>query len=338
MATDLSKSLVVGISATALFDLSEADKVFREKLESSPKSAVEEYRKYMLANENNPLGDGTGMPLVQALLHLNEFRKKEDPPIVEVVVMSRNSPETGFRVLNEIRRRKLSISRMAFTAGESNVDYLESFSVDLFLTTSEQDAQKVTDSNVCAAAVVKAPPQSSQQMLEKQVRFAFDADAVIFSEDSEIINQKHGLDEFYRNEDANQEVPLPEGPYANLLVKLSNLKERLSGYKEFSPLKLAIITARNSPAEMRVVKTLRKWDVYVDMAFFLGGLEKRKFLKPFNPHIFFDDQDAHLDAASTDIPCAKVLYPSSSPLIKIFEEKKKNKKKQATQNSSKNTN
>jgi 5'-nucleotidase len=210
--------------------------------------------------------------------------------------------------------------------------------VDLFLTTSEQDAQKVTDSNVCAAAVVKAPPQSSQQMLEKQVRFAFDADAVIFSEDSEIINQKHGLDEFYRNEDANQEVPLPEGPYANLLVKLSNLKERLSGYKEFSPLKLAIITARNSPAEMRVVKTLRKWDVYVDMAFFLGGLEKRKFLKPFNPHIFFDDQDAHLDAASTDIPCAKVLYPSSSPLIKIFEEKKKNKKKQATQNSSKNTN
>jgi 5'-nucleotidase len=323
MPIDLSKSLVVGISATALFNLSEADKVFKEKEEHDPDTAIEEYRNYMLESENDPLEDGTGMPLVQALLGLNSHQKKGDPPIVEVVVMSRNSPETGFRVLNEIRRRKLSISRMAFTAGESNVDYLQAFSVDLFLTTSESDAQRIIDSNVCAAAVVKAPPQSSQLAVENQVRFAFDADAVIFNGESELINQEQGLEEFHKNEDKNQEIPLPEGPYAKLLIKLSKLKERLSGRKEFSPLKLAIITARNSPAEMRVVKTLRKWDVYVDMAFFLGGLEKSKFLKPFKPHIFFDDQDSHLDPACIDVPCAKVLYPSNSPLIKIFQEKKR---------------
>lgn len=322
MPLDLTESLVIGISATALFDLSEADKIFKEKDELDPDTAMEEYRNYMLENESVSLKDGTGMPLVKALLNLNKYKKDGEPPIVEVVVMSRNSPETGYRVLNEIRRRKLDITRSAFTAGESNVDYLEGFYVDLFLTTSETDAQRIIDSKVCAAAIVKAPPITCEHLAEDQVRFAFDADAVIFSESSEIVNQTEGLPAFHENEDLEQDIPLQEGPHAKLLLKLSKLKERLPGRKEFSPVKLAIITARNSPAEMRVIKTLRSWDVYVDMAFFLGGLQKSRFLKSFKPHIFFDDQDSHLDPAALDVPCAKVLYPSKSPLTKIIENKK----------------
>lgn len=325
MALDLSESLVVGISATALFDLSEADKIFRTKLQEDPESAIEEYRNYMLENENEPLEDGTGMPLVKALLNLNKFKKEGEAPIVEVVIMSRNSPETGFRVLNEIRRRGLSITRSAFTAGESNVDYLEAFYVDLFLTTNEDDAQKIIDSNVCAAAIVKAPPKSNSSLTDDQVRFAFDADAVIFNEESEIVNQTKGLPTFHDNEDKQQDIPLQQGPHAKLLIKLSKIQERLPGRIEYSPVKLAIMTARNSPAEMRVIKTLRSWNVYVDEAFFLGGLQKSRFLKAFKPHIFFDDQDSHLDPASEDIPSAKVLYPSNSPLNKIFEEKKSTK-------------
>jgi len=323
MPLDLSESLVIGISATALFDLSEADEIFKKTLEEDPDTAIEEYRKHMLENEDKPLKDGTGMPLVQALLKLNEFQKDGESPIVEVIVMSRNSPETGFRVLKEIRRRKLKISRSAFTAGESNVDYLDAFYVDLFLTTNEQDAQKIVDSNVCAAAIVKAPPKSSDYLNENQVRFAFDADAVIFNEESEIINQTEGLSEFYKNEDEKQDTPLSRGPHANLLIKLSKMQERLPGRKEFSPVRLAIMTARNSPAEMRVIKTLRDWDVYVDEAFFLGGLEKSRFLKAFKPHIFFDDQDSHLNLASGDIPSAKVLYPSHSPLTELIKNRKK---------------
>lgn len=73
---------------------------------------------------------------------------------------------------------------------------------------------------------------------------------------------------------------------------------------------------------MRVIKTLRNWKVYVDEAFFLGGLQKSRFLKAFKPHIFFDDQDSHLDPASIDVPSAKVLYPSNSPLKAIIESKK----------------
>lgn len=314
MPIDLSESLVVAISATALFDLSEADQIFREKIDHDQDTAMEEYRNYMLAHEDDPLEDGTGMPLVRALLNLNQYKKEGEPPIVEVVVVSRNSPETGYRVLKEIRRRNLDISRSAFTAGEPTADYLEAFFVNLFLTTSENDAQRVTDSKVCAAAVVKAPPSSQSAPVADQVRFAFDADAVLFSEESEVIHKVMGLEEFHKNENELQDIPLPKGPHANLLMKLSKLKERLPGKKEHSPLRLAIFTARNSPAELRVVNTLRKWAVYVDMAFFLGGLQKIRFLKSFKPHIFFDDQDTHLDPASNDVPCAKVLYPSNSPL------------------------
>lgn len=322
MPIELNETLVVGISATALFDLSESDKIFKEKSKSDPDSAIDEYRNHMLEKENEPLEDGTGMPLVKALLNLNSHLKDENnAPIVEVVVISRNSPETGFRVLKEIRRRDLPITRSAFIAGESSSLYLDAFYVDLFLTTNEGDAQDVIDSNVCASALVKAPPQNSDTLGEDQVRFAFDADAVLFNEASEIVNQTEGLETFWSKEDEKQDIPLPDGPYANLLKKLSKVQERLPGRIEYSPVKLAIMTARNSPAEMRVIKTLRAWDVYVDQAFFLGGLQKSRFLKAFKPHIFFDDQDSHLDPASGDVPSAKVLYPSNSPLKKLIEKR-----------------
>jgi 5'-nucleotidase len=325
---DLSETLVIGISATALFDLSEADNVFNKKKEEDPETAIIEYRDYMLKHEDEPLEDGTGMPLVKALLGLNKHQSDSDKePIVEVVIISKNSPETGFRVLKEIRRRNLAITRSAFTAGEPSSDYLEAFYVDLFLTTDEEDAQSVVDSKVCAGAIVKEPPKSSYTLREDQVRFAFDADAVLFSEDSELINQTEGLDKFWETEDLHKEVPLQEGPHANLLRKLSKIQERLPGRIEYSPVRLAIMTARNSPAEMRVINTIRDWDVYIDQAFFLGGLQKSRFLKAFKPHIFFDDQDSHLDTAALDVPSAKVLYPSDSPLKKIFEKKKDNSSK-----------
>lgn len=275
MPVDLSETLVIGISATALFDLSEADRVFKAKRAEDPETAILEYRDYMLAHEDDPLEDGTGMPLVKALLGLNKHQRRSDEnPIVEVVIISRNSPETGFRVLKEIRRRGLGITRSAFTAGEPSSDYLEAFYVDLFLTTNEEDAQQVVDTRVCAGAVVKQPPKSRSQLTEDQVRFAFDADAVLFGHDSELVNQTEGLDAFWQTEDAQKDVPLQEGPHANLLRKLSKIQERLPGRIEHSPVRLAIMTARNSPAEMRVINTIRSWNVYIDQAFFSADFRK----------------------------------------------------------------
>lgn len=315
MSLDLSDTLVVGISATALFDLQEADSVFREKFAHDRNTALTEYRQYMLQRENDHLADGTGMPLVKALLSLSKHRKDGDTkPLVEVVVMSRNSPETGVRVFNNIRSRELPISRHVFTGGESVVDYLDAYDVDLFLTTNVADAQRVIDGQVCAAAVVKKPPADQPALSETQVRIAFDGDAVLFDESSEIVYKTEGMAVFHSTEDERQDEPMGDGPYATLLRKLSRLQERLPFSVELSPVRIAIVTARNAPAEMRVIKTLRNWGVYVNEIFFLGGVEKTKVLKAFKPHIFFDDQDLHLDPASAFIPACKVPYKSDSVL------------------------
>ncbi|MDX2254200.1 MAG: 5'-nucleotidase [Pseudanabaenaceae cyanobacterium bins.39] len=314
MSIDLSDTLVIGISATALFDLSEADRLFRDANSSEPDTAIEKYRQHMMEREDQPLEAGTGYPLVKALLNLNRFQVLGEPPLVEVVVMSRNSPDTGIRVLKAIRTQNLGISRSAFTAGESVVDYLDAFDVDLFLTTDAADAQKVIDSRACAAAVLTAPPFDISQLDTDQVRIAFDGDAVLFDESSEIVFKTRGLPAFQEEEDQKQNVPLEEGPYATLLKKLSRLQDRLPVRVEYSPVRIALVTARSSPAEMRVIKTLRHWGVYVDEAFFLGGVGKDKVLKAFRPHIFFDDQTVHLEAASRLVPAGRVPYRSGSVL------------------------
>jgi len=314
---NLSNTLVIGISATALFDLKEADQVFREKYAEDKDTAIVEYRKYMLEREDESLEDGTGMPLVKALLELNKYQPEDEDPLVEVVVMSRNSPETGIRVLQNIRNRQLKISRHAFTGGESVVDYLDAFDVDLFLTTMVKDAQKVIDGKTCAAAILKDPPKAPKSLPEGQVRIAFDGDAVLFDESSEIVFKAEGLDKFCETEDEQQNEPMQEGPYAALLKKISRLQERLPFSVESSPVRISIVTARSAPAEMRVIKTLRHWGVYVDEIFFLGGLEKTKVLEAFHPHIFFDDQELHIENAAKVVPSGKVPYASSSILNKV---------------------
>ena len=316
MALDLSDTLVVAISSTALFDLEESQRLFERERQSDPDRAIESYRAHMLAHEDEPLPAGTGLPLARALLRLNAFAENGRRPLVEVVVMSRNSPETGLRVLHNIRHQQLAISRSAFTGGESVVDYLAAFGVDLFLTTNAEDARRVIDSRVCAAAIVAAPPPEIERLPDDQVRIAFDGDAVLFDESSELVYKREGLAAFHDAERSAEDTPLAEGPYANLLKKIAHLQDRLPGRVEYSPIRIAIVTARNSPADVRVIKTLREWGVYVDEAFFLGGVDKSQVLAAFKPHIFFDDQDVHLDAASPLVPAGKVPYRSDSPLAR----------------------
>lgn len=73
---------------------------------------------------------------------------------------------------------------------------------------------------------------------------------------------------------------------------------------------------------MRVIKTLRKWNVYVDEAYFLGGLPKDRVLKAFGAHIFFDDQETHLESTSKYVPSGKVPYATDSPMKNIDKNKK----------------
>jgi 5'-nucleotidase len=263
MPISFAETLVVGISSRALFDLEEENKLFHE-------SGVNGYSKYQKTREDVILKPGTGFHLVQALLSLNKLSSER---LVEVIIMSRNSPETGLRVLNSVEHYQLDITRSAFTGGESLFVYIEAFDVDLFLSKDEIDVQKIIDSGISAAALIYEPP-SKFPTETNTVRIAFDADAVIFSDESEQIFKAKGLAAFHENESRNSAVPLNEGPYAKLLKTLSKIQKKMRIGIESSPLRIAIVTARNSPSHMRVINTLRQWDVDVDEAFFLGGLGK----------------------------------------------------------------
>src|ERR1700744_2662965 len=135
MPLDLSKTLVVGVSSRSLFNLEEENKIFE-------KEGISGYRKYQLEHEDKVLNPGTAFHLIQSLLHLNHDAKKR---IVEVVVMSRNSPETGVRVMNSVKQHELDISRMAFSGGEPLAPYIDAFDIDLFLSKDASDVQAVID-------------------------------------------------------------------------------------------------------------------------------------------------------------------------------------------------
>jgi 5'-nucleotidase len=306
MPVDLSEILVVGVSTRALFNLEEENKIFEEQ-------GIEAFRKFQLENENELLQSGTAFHLVRSLLELNKVAKKK---IVEVVVMSRNSPETGMRVLNTIEKYNLDITRVAFTGGEPLSPYIHAYDIDLFLSKDQKDVQTVIDSGECAAALIYNPPTSFSS-LDPRVKIAFDADAVLFSDDSEYRFKTEGMDSFHKYEKEHEDDALAEGPFAKLLIKLSKIQEHLPMRIEYSPMRLAIVTARNAPSHKRVIKTLRKWGVYVDEVYFLGGLAKDKILKAMEAHIFFDDQDYHLIDSSKVVPSAKVPYLSKSKLNNI---------------------
>lgn len=299
MPYSLSNLLVIGISSRALFDLGKEAQIYKEK-------GLDEYIQYQLEHEDKVLKPGTAFPLVKGLLALNERKER----LVEVIVMSKNSPDTGLRIFNSIEHHGLDITRVALTGGEPLARYLEAFDIDLFLSKSESDVQAAIDAGFAAALLYDPPTEHTTQA--DKVRIAFDADAVLFSEESEAIYKNQGLAAFFENERQNANKPLQEGPFAKLLKALSTMQQGFDPAD--APVRIAIVTARNSPAHERVIKTLRAWGVRVDAAFFLGGIQKDKVLKAFGAQIFFDDQEVHLGLASAVVPSGRVPYKTGSVL------------------------
>lgn len=291
----LDDKLVIGISSRSLFDLERENEIFETQHE-------EAYARYQREHENIPLAPGTAFPLIRALLNLN--RLIPERRLVEVVVMSKNSPDTGLRAFNSIEHYGLDITRAAFTRGDSLATYLEAFDVDLFLSRHEGDVQAAIDSGVASAVLCEPPQEVSAE--QQDIRIAFDGDAVLFSDESEKIYKEQGLEAFLEHERKNRGNNLPEGPFAKLLKTLCLVQKQFEPGR--CPVKIALVTARSSPTHARVVRTLRDWGVTIDKAFFLGGVAKDKVLKAFGAHIFFDDQEAHLVTASKLVPSARVPY------------------------------
>ena len=286
--------LTVAVSSSALFDLTESDSIYQHE-------GLEAYRRYQIQHEEQVLEPGEGFLLVKKLLSLND--QLGDSP-VEVILLSRNSADTGLRVFNSIEAHKLNITRAAFCSGDSPYKYIRAFGSDLFLSTNAEDVRQALDQQVAAATLIGSTVAGNRKRFSNQLKIAFDGDSVLFSDEAERVFQESGLDAFSRSEASSAEEPLEGGPFKNFLFALHKLQQQFSD--DDLPIRTALVTSRGAPAHERVIKTLRHWDIRLDESLFLGGRDKGEFLKSFEADIFFDDQAVHCENASSHVASGHV--------------------------------
>ncbi|WP_240151168.1 5'-nucleotidase [Luteibacter jiangsuensis] len=290
--------LVVAISSRALFDMGDSHDLFERE-------GLDAYRAYQIEHEDDLLKPGVAFPLVQKLLGLNAL--SGDVPAVEVILLSRNSGDTGLRIFNAIQHYKLGISRAAFTSGAPTSDYIAPFRADLFLSANAEDVGRALRAGVAAATIL---PSTAPQRSSEQLRIAFDGDAVIFGDEGERVSKEQGLDAFHRNETERWAEPLSGGPFRGFLAALHRLQAAFPA--ETSPIRTALVTARSAPAHKRVILTLRRWGVRIDEALFLGGRDKGPFLDAFGADIFFDDSPANVESARRHVATGHVPHGVSN--------------------------
>ncbi|WP_432377477.1 5'-nucleotidase [Duganella sp. P38] len=310
MPYPIEHKLVIGIASSALFDLTASHQVYLE-------GGQEAYRSYQEQQIDAILDKGVAFPFIRRFLSIN--KRHPDTAPVEVVLFSRNSPETGLRVMNSIAHYGLDISRACFLTGESPYRYLPAFNTSLFLSANEEDVRRALDANHPAGLVL--PSRTEDDEADGELRIAFDFDGVIADDESEtVFKRNNNVDEFHAHETARVAIPHQPGPLADLFRKLSLMQQMEedaqradAGYKKI--LRIAIITARSAPAHERVVTTLKSWGVSANETFFLGGMEKARVLSIFKPHLFFDDQLSHLRSPAGNIPMVHIPFGIANRLV-----------------------
>lgn len=277
-----NQKLVVAVSSRALFNLDESHAIFEAQ-------GKEAYCRYQVEHENEVLQPGFGFSLVKKFLDINHAFP--EAPLVEIILLSRNSADTGLRIFNSINHYGLAISRAAFSSGVSPYEYIPAFGAHLFLSANHEDVRNALAAGYAAARIVSGASTNPSS----QLRIAFDGDSVLFSDEAERIYQQQGLAAFAANERSEAYKPLQGGPLKAFLGMLHRIQSHFE--PEHSPIRTALVTARAAPAHERVVRTLRAWGIRIDEALFLGGMPKGAFLKAFAADIFFDDQEGHCESA-----------------------------------------
>jgi 5'-nucleotidase len=295
MPYSVEGKLVVAISSRALFDFEEENRVFDAQGERA-------YIDLQYSRLNVPAKDGVAFALVKKLLAFNTREAQR----VEVVILSKNDPVSGLRIFRSAERAGLRLERGVFTRGRSPYRYLDALRANLFLSANEQDVMSALDARVPAARVVPESAQAAGRHAE-EVRIAFDGDAVLFSDEAERVFQADGLDAFTRHETLHALRPLPPGPFKPLLEALHRL-QAAAGTDTPMRLRTALVTARSAPAHERAVRTLIDWNIAVDEALFLGGLDKGEFLRAFQPDFYFDDQRRHVESARQHVATGHVPF------------------------------
>ncbi len=295
MPYSVSGKLVVAISSRALFDFEEENRVFDAQGERA-------YIDLQYSRMDVPAKEGVAFRLVKKLLAFNSGETQR----VEVVILSKNDPVSGLRIFRSAQSAGLKIERGVFTRGRSPYRYLDALKANLFLSANEQDVMGALDARFPAARVLPESAQAGGRHAG-EVRIAFDGDAVLFSDEAERVFQSDGLDAFTRHETAHALKPLPPGPFKPLLEALHRL-QAASGTEVPMRVRTALVTARSAPAHERAVRTLMDWNIAVDEALFLGGLDKGEFLKAFQPDFYFDDQRGHVASASQHVATGHVPF------------------------------
>ncbi|MDH5823184.1 5'-nucleotidase [Luteimonas sp. RD2P54] len=293
--------LIVAISSRALFDLEDSHALFERE-------GIEAYAEHQRSHEDDLLEPGIAFPLVRKLLALNDGAAPEAPR-VEVILLSRNSADTGLRIFNSIQHHGLAISRATFTSGEPTWPYIRPFGAQLFLSANPESVRSALANGVAAATIL---PAKAPQHRHDQLRIAFDGDAVIFGDEGERVSREGGIDAFHRHERERAREALAGGPFRGFLSALHDLQ---AAYPpgEASPIRTALVTARSAPAHERVIRTLREWGVRLDEALFLGGRPKGPFLEAFGADIFFDDSQHNIDSARLHVATGHVPHGISNP-------------------------
>lgn len=292
----MDTTLTIAISSRALFKLEDSNRVYEEQ-------GLEAFQRYQVEHEDEPLQAGAAFPLVQKLLRLNE---RLGEARVDIILLSRNSADTGLRVFNSIQHYQLPVRRAAFCGGQSPYRYAAAFGCQLFLSTDPEDVRAALDQGVPAATLLASTRSVATASGDNQLRIAFDGDAVIFSDEAERIYKLQGLQAFSDSERAAAKQPLMGGPFKPFLQALHQLQRAFPN--DDSPLRTALVTARSAPAHERVIRTLREWDIRIDEALFLGGMAKGEFLRAFGADVFFDDQLGHCDSANEHVATGHVPH------------------------------
>ena len=290
-----SPGLTIAISSRALFDLDESNRVYDDQ-------GLEAYRHYQIAHEDIVLDRGEAFYFVKKFLNINELLGKHR---VEVILLSRNSADTGLRIFNSIKAYGLEITRAAFCGGESPYRYIHAFGASLFLSTQADDVAHALEHGV-AAATLLGGGAGRKDPASEELRLAFDGDSVLFSDEAEQVYQSEGLTAFAETEAMAAADPLEGGPFKDFLRALHGLQREFP--EADCPIRTALVTARSAPAHERVIRTLRAWDVRLDESLFLGGMEKTEFLRAFGADVFFDDQSQHCERASPHIAAGHVPH------------------------------
>lgn len=293
------RQLIVAVTARALFDLEAEHQIYLSR-------GVQAYVDHQIKNESQVLAPGTAVPLIRALMRLNDLLPNER--LCEVILVSRNSAETFLRIRHSIEHHGLDVPRCILTGGEPVGPYLRELPLDVLLSATPDSVTEAMRAGV-AAALVYPTGEGEVAGGDDQLRVAFDGDAVLFSGESHARFVRDGLAAFEEHETQHARVPLAEGPLARLLRKLAMLQSRF--HTGQSPVRTALVTSRCSPTDERVIRTFREWGIRVDEAFFLGGASKDGVLRAFKPHIYFDDEERDCMTACAVVPVAQVLEQST---------------------------